>query len=136
MMNALKACVEVSRHENGEDVAREISGKIKTKIPAPKFILLFSTIDYKDEFKQILRGIKTEFPDSPLIGGTVTGLMTHEGCFTRGVAALAVHSPQMDVAVGVGHATKRSPQKAGEECAKAVRRGLEKSKYRMRLHVQ
>jgi len=109
-----KASVEISRKWDGEEVAIEIVDKIKNKISKPKFILLFTTIHYEKEFKKLLSGIKDAFPDSPLIGGTVAGFMTQEGCYTRGVTALAVEYPNMDVAVGIGHNVKRDPEKAVE----------------------
>jgi hypothetical protein len=80
-------CVETSREWKGDKVVAELSGKIKTKVANPKFILLFSTIDYKDEFKQILSGMKSIFSDSAIVGGTLTGFMTPEGCYSRGVTA-------------------------------------------------
>jgi hypothetical protein len=123
-------CVETSREWKGDKVVAELSGKIKTKVANPKFILLFSTIDYKDEFKQILSGMKSIFSDSAIVGGTLTGFMTPEGCYSRGVTALAFDSTEMDVALGVGRNTKRNPQKAAEECAKTIKEGLEKSKYK------
>jgi hypothetical protein len=100
-----KASVEISRKWDGEEVAIEIVDKIKNKMSKPKFILLFTTIHYEKEFKKLLSGIKDAFPDSPLIGGTVAGFMTQEGCYTRGVTALAVDYPNMNVAVGIGHNT-------------------------------
>ena len=111
-----KASVEISRKWDGSEVAIEIVDKIKKKISSPNFILLFTTIHYEKEFQKMLNGIKDAFPDSPLIGGTVAGFMTQEGCYTRGVTALAVEYPNMDVAVGIGHNTKKNPEKAVAEC--------------------
>ncbi|MEM7820375.1 MAG: FIST N-terminal domain-containing protein, partial [Candidatus Aenigmatarchaeota archaeon] len=107
-----KATVEISREWNGEKVAEELVHKLKSKTPNPKFILLFTTIHYQNEFKPILSGLKDAFPDSPLIGGTVAGFITPEGCFTRGVTCLAVDYPDMDVAVGVGHDAKKDYKQA------------------------
>jgi len=126
----LKVCVEVSREWDGKRVAEDLINKIKNKVPNPKFILLFTTIDYKNEFKPILSGIKKEFPDPPLIGGTVAGFMTQEGCYTRGVTAFALDYPNMDVALGVGNNTKRNPKKAAKECVKAIRAKLNSSKWK------
>ena len=125
----LKVCVEVSREWKGWRVTEDLAGKIKKKVPSPKFILLFATIDYESEFKPILSGMKKAFPDSPLIGGTVAGFTAPQGCYTRGVVAFALHYPNMDVTVGVGHNTKRSPEKAARECAKDIKAGLNESKW-------
>lgn len=130
---AFKACVEISRRWEGEEVAKELIQKIKNKVSHPKFILLFATIDYKNEFKKILSGIKDEFSDSPLIGGTVAGFITPEGCYTRGVTALAVEYPKMDIAVGIGYNTKRTPKKAAKLCAKMIEEKLKNSKWKNRF---
>jgi len=125
-----KACVEVSRKWEGEKVAEELINKIKNEVLNPKFILLFATIEYKNEFKKILSGIKTKFPDSPLIGGTVAGFITPQGCYTRGVTALALEYHNMDIAVGIGHNTKRNPKKAAKTCAEMIKKGLKNSKWK------
>jgi len=93
MGEELKVCVATSRKWKGEDIAREITEKIKKDTPEPKFILLFSTIHHKNEFKPMLKGIKKEFPDAPLVGGTVAGFMNQDGVFTRGVTALSLEGP-------------------------------------------
>ncbi len=119
-----KASVEISRKWDGEEVAIEIVDKIKNKMSKPKFILLFTTIHYEKEFKKLLSGIKDAFPDSPLIGGTVAGFMTQEGCYTRGVTALAIDYPNMDVAVGIGHNTKKNPKKAAIELSNMIKMNI------------
>ncbi|MFH1228816.1 MAG: FIST N-terminal domain-containing protein [Candidatus Aenigmatarchaeota archaeon] len=103
-----KAVVEISREWEGEKVAKELVLKIKSKTPNPKFILLFTTIHYEKEFKKILSGMKDAFPQSPLIGGTIAGFMTPEGCFTRGVTALTVEYSDVDVSIGIGNDTKKN----------------------------
>jgi len=125
-----KASVAVSREWDGERVGKEIVSKIRNKAPNPKFILLFATIHYKSEFKKILECIKGAFPESPLIGGTVAGFMSPDGCFTRGVAALAIDYPNMEVAVGIGHNTKQNPKKAAEECAEMIKRQIKEKQMK------
>ena len=129
----LSVCVEISREWEGEKVAKDLSRKIKNKVSDPKFILLFTTIDYKNEFKPILSGIKSTFPKSVLIGGTVAGFITPEGCYTRGVTAFALNYSNMDIAVGVGHNTKRNPKNAANECIKTIEQGLKESKYKNKI---
>ena len=124
-----KAIVEVSRKWDGEEVARELSDKIKNKIASPKFILLFTTIHYEKEFEKILNGIKNDFPEPPLIGGTVAGFMTQEGCYTRGVTALAVEYENMDVAIGIGHNTKKNPLNASVECSDMLKKEIDGSNF-------
>ena len=115
-MSEFKAAVEISRKWDGTEVANEITQRFKDKNLNPKFILLFTTIHYESEFEKILSGIKKEYPDAPLVGGTVAGFMTQDGCYTRGVTALTIDYPNMDVSVGVGHNTKKNPGKAVKEC--------------------
>jgi len=117
-MVEFKAAVEISRKWDGIEIANEITQKFKDKNLNPKFILLFTTIHYESEFEKILTGFKKEYPDAPLIGGTVAGFMTQDGCYTRGVTALTIDYPNMDVSVGIGHNVKRDPQKAVEKSIK------------------
>ena len=115
--------------EAGKEVAREIIQKLKTP---PSFFLLFSTIHYEKHggFEEFLKGVWDVLPEgTPLVGGTVAGFMNNYGCYTRGCTALAVSYPNMDVAVGVGHNTKRSPRKAAKKCAEMITNELKNSKY-------
>jgi hypothetical protein len=115
-----KAAVEVSRKWDGTEVAKELSNKIKNKITSPKFILLFTTIHYEKEFEKILNGLKNEFSDSPLIGGTVAGFMTQDGCYTRGVAVLTVDYPNLKVSIGLGQNTKKNPERASNDFSEMI----------------
>jgi hypothetical protein len=117
----LKVAVEVSRKWDGTEIAEEISEKLRKKLDSPKFLFLFTTIHYEKEFKKILNGIKDNFPDSPLIGGTLAGFMTNEGSYTRGVITFAIEYPNMEVAIGMGHNTKRNPIRAVEDCSKMIK---------------
>lgn len=128
-MGEFKAAVEISRKWNGGEVAEEIIQKFKNKNLNPKFILLFTTIHYESEFEKILSGIKNEYPDAPLIGGTVSGFMTQEGCYTRGVTALTIDYSNMDIAVGMGHNTKKNPVGASTEFAEMVKKEINDSRY-------
>jgi hypothetical protein len=120
-MVEFKTSVEISRKWDGSEAASEITQKLKNKNLSPNFILLFTTIHYEKEFKKILNGIKNVFPNSPLVGGTVSGFITNEGCYTRGVTVLAVDYPNMDVSLGIGHNTKRDPKKAIETCMDSLK---------------
>ena len=112
MSDDFKASVNVSRQWDGKRVGQELVDKIKQDNVDPDFILLFSTIHYEGEFQKFLDIVKDEFPDAPLVGGTVAGFMSNEGCYTRGVSAMATEYENLDVAVGVGHNTKRNPTSA------------------------
>ena len=98
--------------------------------------LLFSTIHYEKYggFQEFLNGVWDVLPKgTPLIGGTVVGFMNNYGCYTRGATALAVSYRDMDVVTGIGHNTKRNPEKAAKKCADMIRNGLSESKYPNKL---
>lgn len=131
-----KAAVGLSRKWDAREAGREVALDTLNKLGAdvkPDFFLLFSTIHYEKHggFQQLLDGVWDILPKgTPLIGGTVAGFINPQGCYTRGVTALAVNYPNMDVAVGIGHNTKRNPQKAAKECAKMIKIELDKSKFK------
>jgi len=128
-MDEFKAAVEISRKWDGTGVANELSEKIKNKLSSQNFILLFTTIHYEKEFDKILTGLKNEFPDSPLIGGTVAGFMSQDGCYTRGVLALAIDCPNMEIAIGIGHNTKKDPTKAVKDCTDMLKNATNEFKF-------
>ena len=129
----LDAAVGMSRkwdaRKAGKEVARSAIEKLSNP---PDFLVLFSTIHYKDHggFEEFLNGVWDVLPENtPLIGGTVTGFMNNYGVYTRGTTALAVSNPDMDVVIGYGKNTKRNPKKAARQCAKIIQNGLQDSKY-------
>jgi len=124
-----KSTVEISRKWDGIEISKELTEKIKNKDLNPRFIALFSTIHYKNEFEKILDGLKKEFPDTPLIGGTVAGFMTQEGCYTRGTVILTIDNPEMDVTIGIGHNTKKNPEKAAKELSDMLKKNMNDLEY-------
>jgi hypothetical protein len=115
--------------EAGREVARET---IKKLSKPPNFFLLFTTFHYEKNggFQEFLNGVWDVLPKgTPLIGGTVRGFSNNYGCYTRGSTALAISSSAMDVVIGYGRNTKRSPIKAARQCATMVERGLRNSNY-------
>lgn len=133
-----EAAVAMSRKwdagEAGEEIGKQITEKMKNK---PKFVLLFSTIHYEKwgGFQKFLDAVNIQLPkDTPVIGGTVAGFMNNYGCYTRGASALAVYSDEMDLAVGVGHNTKRNPKKAGLDCLKSLTT-IKNSKYSQKIII-
>ncbi len=132
-----KATVVLSRKwdasEAGEEIGKQINEVIKDK---PSFVLLFSTIHYEKYggFKKFLDAVNTNLPSgTPILGGTVAGFINKYGAYTRGATALAVYSNEMDIAIGVGHDTKKNPNKAAETCARMIKKGLATSRYRNKL---
>ena len=110
----IQASVGMSRkwdaREAGREVARTTLEKLKTP---PNFFVLFCTIHYEKHggFQELLNGVYDVLPpNTPLIGGTVTGFMNNYGCYARGTTGLGVSSRYMDVAIGYGKNTKREPK--------------------------
>jgi len=115
--------------ESGKDLAETIMSKSNK---CPDFVVLFSTIHYMKYggLEQFLDGVYEVFPkDVKLVGGTVRGFVNNDGCYARGATALAVSSDEMDVAIGIGHNTKRNPKKAASQCAEDIKRNLSHSNY-------
>jgi len=129
-----KAAVGLSRKWDARTAGREVARDTLEKLGEdPDFVLLFATIHYKKHggFQELLNGVWDILPEgTPLIGGTVTGFMNPQGCFTRGTSALAVSYPEMDIVIGIGRNTKRNPRNAAITCADMITKGLEKSKYK------
>jgi hypothetical protein len=125
--------VGMSRKWNAREAGREVAESAIQKLSRPPdFFLLFSTIHYEKHggFQEFLNGVWDVLPKgTPLIGGTVVGFMNDYGCYTRGATALAVSYPNMDVSTGIGHNTKKNPDKATENCVKDILNTLKYSKY-------
>ncbi len=122
--------------EAGKDVARKAISDLDE---IPSFVLLFSTIHYEKRggFEEFLKGVWDVLPQgTPLIGGTIAGFMNNDGCYTRGATALAVSYQNMDVAIGIGHNTKRNPKKAANSCSKMIKKTLDKSEYQNRYLIE
>ena len=134
MGSGLEAAVGMSRTWDAREAGREVARSTIEKLNRPPdFFLLFSTIHYEKNggFQELLEGVYDVLPpDTPLIGGTVTGFMNNFGCFSRGVTALAVSCPETQVAIGYGRNTKRNPRKAARNCVKMIKNNLKDSNYK------
>jgi len=129
----VEAAIGMSRKWDAWEAGREVAETAIQKLKEPpSFFLLFSTIHYENYggFQRFLDGVWDVLPaETPLIGGTVAGFMNNYGCYSRGASALAVSYPSMDVAIGVGKNTKRSPYRAAKQCAAMIQQQLKKSPY-------
>jgi len=126
-----EAAVEISREWDAYTAGQEVATKVLAKMTQkPKFVLLFATIHYEKNggFKKLLEGVYSKLPeDVPLVGGTYAGFSNNDGTYTRGVAGVTIYSDDMEVSVGVGRNTKRSPQSAGKQCANLLMEWYNKS---------
>ena len=122
----LEAAVGMSRKWDAREAGKEVARSTIEKLSSPPdFFLLFSTIHYEKHggFEEFLNGVWDILPEGiPLAGGTTAGFMNNYGCYSRGATALAVSYSNMDVAIGVGHNTKRNPKKAALECTKMIQK--------------
>lgn len=120
----LKVVVETTKEKGSYKAGKEITNKILQNLnDKPDFILLFSTGHYEFEggFEELLKGVWENLSeDTKLIGGTVNGFITNEGCFAQGVAALAVKYDKMNITVSYGKNTKRNPKKAAKQFVKMI----------------
>jgi len=132
-----EAAVGMSRKWDARDAGREVAETAIQKLNRPPdFFLLFSTIHYEKHggFQEFLNGVWDALPEgTPLIGGTVAGFINPEGCYTRGATAMAVSYPNMDVALGLGRNTKRSPRKAAINCTRTLKKKLKDSAYKNKI---
>jgi hypothetical protein len=132
-MNSLEVGMGISEKNDsraaGEEVVLQSLNNLSTK---PSFFLLFSTIHYDKNggLDTLLQTVSKKLPqETPLIGGTIAGFITHRDCFVKGVLGIAVYYKNMDVAIGIGQSTKRKPKKAAQNCARMLKKGLNASEY-------
>jgi hypothetical protein len=133
----LEAAVGMSRKWDARKAGKEVARSTIEKLSKPPdFFLLFSTIHYEKHggFEEFLNGVWDVLPEgTPLVGGTVVGFVNNYGCYARGTSALAVSYSNIDVALGFGKNTKRSPKKAARQCTQMINKGLGSSVYENRF---
>jgi len=108
----------------GKEAAEEALKDLQAK---PDVVLLFATAHYNHlgGFKELLKGVWEVLPKGTLLlGGEVSGFMTKKGVYAKGVTALTLAYPNMNVAYGIGENIKRNPKKAAKKCAAMIKRKL------------
>lgn len=137
--STVEAAVGFSIKWDAREAGREVAESAIKKLDSPPtFFLLFSTIYYEKHggFKEFLNGVWDVLPEgTPLIGGTFTGFINNYGCYAEGTTALAISYPNMDVAVGIGRHTKRSPKSAARQCSNMIKKQLKKSRYEYKFLI-
>ena len=120
--------IGISQNWDPAGAINEATDKALNKLTSkPTFAMLFSTIHYEKNqgLKTILNIAHTKIPsNTPLVGGTVTGFMSNEGCFTRGIVLMLVNSDEMNATIGFGEHTKKDPKTAVEKCSKMIKTSL------------
>ncbi|MBN2066421.1 MAG: FIST C-terminal domain-containing protein [Candidatus Thermoplasmatota archaeon] len=138
--SAFNAAVGLSTNKGPREAGREAAESTLQKLRCkPDFFLLYATAEYegKEEFQEILDGVWEILPEgTPLVGGMINGFLTSQGCYARGVVGLAVSYPHMDITIGYGNNTKRSPKKAAKQCTSMVKKGLKhRYPYKVALSI-
>jgi len=134
----LKVAVSTSTAKNSYKAGREIAKRILQKINCnPDIIFLFCTMDYDEKeyggLTEILKGVWEVLPENiKLVGGTVPGFLNTDGCYARGVTALAISYPNMNISIGFGKNTKRNPKKAANQAVKTIKTNL-KNEYKNKM---
>ena len=132
-MSSIKASTGLSRKWNPKEAGREVTRDAVDRLgEKPKFVILACTYEYQKEkgYEKLLEGVWEILPEgTELIGGTISGFMIPRGCYSRGVAMLAV-TGDMDVASAHYEDTKWRPEKAGKKAGKKILKKLDGSKYR------
>ena len=135
----IESSVGLSRKWDAKEAGREVTESALKKLnKPPSFFLLFSTIHYKKHggFQKLLDGVWEVLPEgTPLVGGTIACFVNNHGCFSRGVTALAVSYPNMDVAVGVGKFARRHPKRSALQCSEMIKKGLKNSNYKFKFFI-
>ncbi len=126
--------IGVSREKKSWDAGKQaiLESVKKLNGKKPDLVMLFATIHFKNRggFKRLLEGAWSELPKgTKVVGGTVTGFIVPQGCFTHGVVAYSMNYAKMDVSIGLGRRTKLFPKRAGKKCGKQIKKNLKNSKY-------
>jgi len=132
MKDKLKISVGTSTKKNSYEAGKELAETIIKEIKeVPDLILLFSTLDYKNHggLENILKGVLDVLPEkTKLAGGTVPGFVNKKGCYASGVTVMALKYPNMNISIGIGKNTKRSPKKAAKQTINQIKSNL-KNEY-------
>lgn len=130
----IKAGVGVSDNISGILAIEEAIKKSTQKVKEPKFTILLSSINYENEFKEILKKAKELLPNSEIVGCTGAAILAPDGVYVRGIGAMSI-SGDIDVGVGVGLKSRTKPEEAGKTAMKQSLDSLKQSKYKNRCAI-
>jgi len=133
-----KVVVETTKEKDAYKAGKELTNKILQSLnDKPDFILLYCTGHYQvnGRLEPLLKGVLENLSeDTKLIGGTVNGFMTNQGCYPEGAVALAAKYDNMHIAVSYGKNTKRNPKKAAKQFVKNIKTN-KKDTYKHKLLI-
>jgi len=131
--------IGTSQNWNPEEAGKEVITQALSKLSKPPtFVLLFSTIHHEKNngFKKILDAVYTQIPkETPLVGGTVAGFLENSGVYTQGLTAMCVFSDEVEIATSFGINTKKSPESASKQFAKAFQEKESKLKENIIINL-
>jgi len=132
----LNVAVVTSTKENTRDAGLEVAQKVLKELnKPPNLILLYATGNYEKSggYQELLDRIFEVLPEeTQLVGGNVPGFLNNSGCYAKGVTALAISYPNMEIYIGLGKNTKRNPKKAARQCANMIKKNA-KNRYKNKL---
>ena len=118
----IKASVGVSQGEDaytvGANSAQDALDQLGQK--DPDLMLVFSSVKYDQE--KMLEGVRSVVPNSLLVGSSTSGEITTQGpAKESSVAVMAIKSPEIKYATGVGEDIAKGPRLAGKMAADKVK---------------
>jgi len=122
-----------SVREDSRSAGREIAQQVQENLrgTTPDFLLLFTTEQY--EQAEVLRGVRSIFPETPLIGFCGAGIFTGPEVHTRGVALMGLSSPGLQVHTTVVTRVGARSREAGREFARQAMARAGKAPYALLL---
>jgi len=131
-----KVAVGFSSNPDSRDAGREVITDAINRLgdEKPDLVLLFSTIHYRKEkyggMQTLIDGVYDVLSvGTKLVGGTTSGFIIPQGCYTRGVTAMAIKCEDMDFSIAVAENIKKNPELAAYKCAIKIKEDLSKSKF-------
>jgi len=125
---------EKKPYKAGLELTKEIINYFNDQ---PDIILLYCTghIKSKKDHELLLKGIWEKLSDNTkVIGCDVNGFITNNGCFAKGIVALAIKADNIKVTCSFGKNTKRNPKKAAKQFLKNIKSD-ENNKFKHKLLV-
>ncbi len=110
------------------EAAREATTKSLEGVKNPKVAIVFSTIHYEKNFKELLSEIK-RIINIPIVGCTGAAVLTPESIYVRGIGVLCLGGA-LDIGVGVGTNSRTNPIQAGKQAAETALKTLGNSQYK------
>jgi hypothetical protein len=121
----MHAVTGASDHVDSFRAGREAADQARAAQAHPDVLLCFASV-HTDQ-AAVLAGIRTVFPDTPLVGGSSGATITETGWRKRAVALMGLQSDAIRFATGTGLDTHQDAHAAGRQAAAAVRARLDGS---------